>query len=95
MPVEMLGSSIFLPATDGLAEEFFVAGLDHTPLLPGMRIVVGLFDDGMLCVGVFIVMSRRRLVTSALIKQRGSLDVAAAGHGGRCDGRWVQLAERA
>ena len=90
----MLGSGVFLPTTGRLTEELLVLGLYQTPLLSGLRIV-GLVFDGMLCIAIVVVMSRRQLVASALIKQRGLRDLAVAGHGGLWDGRWVQLAERA
>lgn len=75
MPIQMFCSRIPLPTFWVRADVLFVARLDNTSLLPRLRIV-GLVD--LLDFGVFIVMSRARLVARSLIKQRGSRDL----HGG-------------
>jgi hypothetical protein len=79
MPIQMFCSRIPLPTVLLRANVLFVARLDDTSLLPRLRIV-GLVE-GLLYFGVFVVVSRARLVDGSLIKQRGSRDLDAAGHG--------------
>ena len=80
MPIQMFCSRIPLPTVLLRADVLFVARLDNTSLLPRLRIV-GLVE-GLLYFGVFVVVSRARLVDGSLIEQRGSRDLDAAGHGG-------------
>ena len=80
MPIQMFCSRIPLPTGLLRADVLFVARLDNTSLLPRLRIV-GFLED-LVYFGVFVVMSRARLVDGSLIKQRGSRNLDAAGHGG-------------
>jgi hypothetical protein len=82
MPIQMFGSRIPLSTVLLRTDVFLVARLDNTSLFPRLRIV-GLVE-GLLCFGVFVVMSRARLVDRSwsLINQRGSRDLDAGGHGG-------------
>lgn len=77
MPIQMFCSRIPLPTFRVRADVLFVARLDNTSLLPRLRIV-GLVD--LLYFGVFVVMSRARLVARSLINQQSSRDLG--GHGG-------------
>ena len=79
MPIQMFGARIPLPTLGRRADVLFVARLDDSSLLPRLRIV-GLVE-GLLYFGVLILVSRARLVARALVEQRGSRDLDAAGHG--------------
>jgi hypothetical protein len=81
MPIQMFGSRISLTTLGRRADVLLVARLYDTSLFPRLRIV-GLVER-LVYFGVFVVMSRAWLVASrALINQRGSRNLDAAGHGG-------------